>query len=77
MDFSTQPLQIDDRTFDSDEAISNACVASGREHIAVAPECVVVERNSQPLTPSEARHTTLVDGDRLEIVRIVAAGEGF
>ena len=35
---------------------------------------VVVERNGQPLTPSEARHTNLEAGDRLEIVRIVAGG---
>ena len=35
---------------------------------------VVVERNGQALTPEEARRTHLADGDRLEIVRIVAGG---
>ena len=35
---------------------------------------VVVERNGQALTPEEARRTLLADGDRLEIVRIVAGG---
>lgn len=35
---------------------------------------VVVERNGEPLTPAEARTATLADGDRLEIVRIVAGG---
>lgn len=38
------------------------------------PDRVVVERNGEPLTPAEARTTVLRDGDRLEIVRIVAGG---
>ncbi len=37
-------------------------------------ERVVVERNGEALTPGEARQTVLQDGDRLEIVRIVAGG---
>lgn len=40
----------------------------------LAVERVVVERNGEALSPSEARHVTLQDGDRLEIVRIVAGG---
>ena len=40
----------------------------------LAVERVVVERNGEPLTPSEARETVLAEGDRLEIVRIVAGG---
>jgi sulfur carrier protein len=40
----------------------------------LALERVVVERNGEALTPSEARETLLADGDRLEIVRIVAGG---
>lgn len=35
---------------------------------------VVVERNREALSPSEAENTILEDGDRLEIVRIVAGG---
>jgi thiamine biosynthesis protein ThiS len=35
---------------------------------------VVVERNGEPLTPSALHTTQLADGDRLEIVRIVAGG---
>lgn len=35
---------------------------------------VVVEYNGQPLTRSEAREIQLQQGDRLEIVRIVAGG---
>ncbi len=35
---------------------------------------VIVERNQQALSPSEARDVILADGDRLEIVRIVAGG---
>jgi len=39
-----------------------------------APERVVVECNGQALTPAEAKSATLAQGDRLEIVRIVAGG---
>lgn len=35
---------------------------------------VVVEYNGQALTQNEALQTRLADGDRLEIVRIVAGG---
>lgn len=42
--------------------------------VGLAPHLVVVERNRDALTPSEARRTILVDGDVLEIVRIVAGG---
>ncbi|MFP4542067.1 MAG: sulfur carrier protein ThiS [Opitutales bacterium] len=41
---------------------------------SLAVERVVVERNGEPLTQKEARATVLEDGDRLEIVRIVAGG---
>lgn len=41
---------------------------------ALALERVVVERNGEALTPGEARETVLAEGDRLEIVRIVAGG---
>ena len=37
-------------------------------------EHVVVERNREALTPAEARSTTLQDGDRLEILKIMAGG---
>ena len=85
MDLSTQPLKIADRTFSSrlllgtgkfasNDAMRDACVASGSELVTVALERVVVERNGEPLTPSEARESPLADGDRLEIVRIVAGG---
>ena len=35
---------------------------------------VVVELNGNALTPSEAKSAQIQDGDRLEIVRIVAGG---
>lgn len=38
------------------------------------PDHVVVERNGQPLTPAQARSTTLEPHDSLEIVRLVAGG---
>lgn len=40
----------------------------------INPDSVVVERNGEALTRSEAADTQLHDGDRLEIVRIVAGG---
>lgn len=40
----------------------------------LAPERVVVERNGEALTPSETLAAVLAEGDRLEIVRIVAGG---
>lgn len=39
-----------------------------------APDLVVVERNLQPVSPSERPTVHLQEGDRLEIVRIVAGG---
>lgn len=43
-------------------------------HLGLVPGQVVVERNEQALTPSEAPKVILQDGDRLEIVQIVAGG---
>jgi sulfur carrier protein len=38
------------------------------------PRSVVVEHNGEAVTPSEFAKRELRDGDRLEIVRIVAGG---
>ncbi len=38
------------------------------------PRSVVVELNGEAVSPSEFLHRALQDGDRLEIVRIVAGG---
>jgi thiamine biosynthesis protein ThiS len=38
------------------------------------PRMVVVERNGEPVTPSAVLTTPLGDGDRIEIVRVVAGG---
>ena len=38
------------------------------------PRCVVVEHNGHAVAPSEFGQRTLADGDRLEIVTIVAGG---
>lgn len=43
-------------------------------NLGLVPARVVVERNGAALTPAETRATALADGDRLEIVRIVAGG---
>jgi thiamine biosynthesis protein ThiS len=38
------------------------------------PRCVVVEHNGQAVAPSEFGQCALADGDRLEIVNVVAGG---
>lgn len=38
------------------------------------PGMVVVERNGEPVTPSAIQSTVLLEGARLEIVRVVAGG---
>ena len=38
------------------------------------PRSVVVEHNGEAVAPSEFSHRMLANGDRLEIVRIVAGG---
>ena len=38
------------------------------------PRSVVVEHNGEAVSPSEFSRRTLLTGDRLEIVRIVAGG---
>jgi thiamine biosynthesis protein ThiS len=40
----------------------------------IPPRCVVVEHNGQAVAPSEFGQRPLADGDRLEIVNIVAGG---
>ena len=38
------------------------------------PKMVVVERNGEAVTPAAVQSTKLGDGDRLEVVRVVAGG---
>jgi len=40
----------------------------------LSPRGVVVEHNGQATSPSEFRRRPLADGDRLEVVKIVAGG---
>lgn len=44
------------------------------ESLGLVPGRVIVERNGNALTQSETTQTILENGDRLEIVRIVAGG---
>ena len=44
------------------------------EQLGFRPGSVVVERNGEALVRSELDAVTLVDGDRLELVRAVAGG---
>lgn len=56
------------------EIARNSSVSDFLESIGQTPGLVVVERNKQALSPSEANDTRLEDGDSLEIVKIVAGG---
>jgi sulfur carrier protein len=44
------------------------------DQLGLRPGSVVVERNGEALVRSEMDAVTLVDGDRLELVRAVAGG---
>lgn len=44
------------------------------ERLDLSPLHVVVERNGRPVPRDEITRTPLADGDRLEILRIVAGG---
>lgn len=44
------------------------------ESLGLKPGRVIVERNGLALTQTEAASTLLEEGDKLEIVRIVAGG---
>ena len=60
---------------DSEFDVNPACsLPEFLESIGYQLGLVVVERNRQALAPSEARDTILQEGDRLEIVKIVAGG---
>jgi thiamine biosynthesis protein ThiS len=53
---------------------SGATIGDFLRERGLKPGLVVVEHNGQPLTPGEPDHVQLRNGDRLEIVRIVAGG---
>jgi len=59
------------KEFDID---GNASLPAFLNKIGFEIGMVVVERNQNALTPSEAKATLLENGDRLEIVKIVAGG---
>ena len=56
------------------QAAPNQRIPVWLESIGLSPQRVIVERNGQALTRSEAAETIVEDGDRLEVVRIVAGG---
>lgn len=49
--------------------VENFLIANGQP-----PRSVVVEHNGEAVSPSEFARRQLAEGDRLEIVRIVAGG---
>ncbi len=59
------------QTFEIEEGAS---IAQFLESIGKKPGLVIVELNKEALSPSEADSTVLNEGDRLEVVQIVAGG---
>ncbi len=64
-------ITANETEFDIEENCSLPCFLETLGHKV---GLVVVERNREALSPSEASHTILEDGDKLEIVKIVAGG---
>ena len=56
------------------EIEEGASIARFLESIGEKPGLVIVELNKEALSPSEADSTVLNEGDRLEVVQIVAGG---
>ncbi len=56
------------------ESPAGASISAFLERNGLSLERVVVEHNGRALNRDEARAIVLADGDRLEIVRIVAGG---
>ena len=56
------------------ELEANTSLPDFLESIGHKVGLVIVERNKQALSPSEAKDVILEDGDSLEVVRIVAGG---
>jgi len=56
------------------EVADGATVADLLAHLGLGPRWVVVERNGEPVERARVATTTLIDGDRLELVRAVAGG---
>ncbi|HST29536.1 MAG TPA: sulfur carrier protein ThiS [Chthoniobacterales bacterium] len=51
-----------------------ANVAELVERYRLLPQSILIEHNGTALHPREWRQRTLADGDRIEIVRVVAGG---
>jgi thiamine biosynthesis protein ThiS len=51
-----------------------ATIISFLEMMKLAPHRVAIEHNHSALTPGEIRQKTIMDGDILEIVKVVAGG---
>ncbi|MCA1558690.1 MAG: sulfur carrier protein ThiS, partial [Acidobacteria bacterium] len=44
------------------------------EHLALAPERLAIERNREVVRRADWPHTTLSEGDRVEIIHFVGGG---
>lgn len=64
-------LTANGKSFDLEEGTA---LAEFLESIGHSVGLVIVERNKQALSPSEAKDVILQNGDTLEIVKIVAGG---
>jgi len=56
------------------EVSANSSVAALLESLGLAGQPVLVERNGTAIFPRDFQATDLVEGDVLEIIRIVAGG---
>lgn len=58
------------------ELTSDATVADLLDQLGLGARWVLVEHNGEPVERARMAGTTLAEGDRLELVRAVAGGEG-
>jgi sulfur carrier protein len=59
---------------DDTEIDDGASVLDLLTHLGLGPKYVIVERNGEPVERRDVTTTTLVDGDRIELVKAVAGG---
>jgi sulfur carrier protein len=59
---------------DETEVADGATVLDLLTQLGLGPKWVIVERNGEPVERRDVKHTSLADGDRIELVRAVAGG---
>jgi sulfur carrier protein len=56
------------------ESVSSANVDDLVNNLELAPETILIEHNGVALLRSEWPHTSLADGDNIEILKVAAGG---